>query len=171
MSAQGFAKLAESVGWDRAAVSSCVVTAFNKRVAPRYEQCDLLSKVLGSYQQFNRGVISFQEWLVKRAKPRAREHRLLAAEFAQKLQNTDTIRNRILSLAEKGGGEVTLAELRGDSALQALVADRYGQYLADCMGSLVQQGIFIRVKRGRYRLAEPSSGLAGSVWSLEPKQD
>lgn len=153
MSAMGLVTLARLVGWDRAVVSRGVVAAFDKRFAPRYEQCDFLCKVLPSYEQFSLGAISFQDWLLRRVRPVTRERHLLAVDFARKLQTADVIRRRILSLTEEGRGEVSLLRLTGDAELRELVADRYQNYLADRMAKLVQQGVFTRLARGRYRLA------------------
>jgi hypothetical protein len=161
MNAVGLVRLAGLVGWDRAAVSRGVVVAFDRRLAARYEQCDFLGKVLASYGQFSRGAIRFEEWLVRRVRPVVRTRRFLAADFARKLQTADAIRRRILALAEEGRGEVNLTRLRGDATLHELVADRYASYLADRMAKLVEQGVFVRLALGRYRLAAGNQQLGG----------
>jgi hypothetical protein len=169
MSAVELVKLAGLVGWDRVAVCRGVVAAFDKRLAPRYEQCDFLSKVLACYEQFSLGRISFQDWLLRRVRPVARNRHLLAIDFARKLQTADVIRQRILSLAE-GGCEVSLARLRDDARLRELVANRHKNYLPDRMAKLVQQGVFARLSPGLYRLTASKSQSVGVACSLEPRR-
>jgi hypothetical protein len=96
--------------------------------------------------------VGFAEWLGGRRREVVRERRLLDDGFAEKLKTAGVIRVRICAVAEARGGEVSLEELRADSVLRQLVADRRASYLADRMTRLVNQGVFARVKRGVYCL-------------------
>ncbi|MFX0078838.1 MAG: hypothetical protein ACFE8O_06305, partial [Candidatus Hermodarchaeota archaeon] len=53
-----------------------------------------------------------------------------------------------------GGGEVALAELKTDSVLQGLVANRYPAFVADRMAKLVKQEVFVWVRKGYYRVVD-----------------
>ena len=152
MDARWVVALVEAVGWSVEDMAKGVVVGFGPRLAPRYEQCDFLDKPLGVYQRLSTGEIGFEEWLTHRRQDVVRLEQLLDAGFAKKLQSASAIRSRIIELAESGGGEVTLAELKEDAVLQELVANRYSAYLADRMAKLVKQGVFVRVAKGRYQL-------------------
>jgi hypothetical protein len=155
MDARGVVVLADAVGWTQEGVSEGVVVAFSRRLAPRYEQCVFLGKDLEIYRRFSVGAISFDTWLERRRVGVVRQEQLLDAAFAEKLQSASAIRERIVTLAKVRGGEIGLAELKADLELDILVANRYPAYLADRMAKLIQQGVFVRVVRGRYRLASP----------------
>jgi hypothetical protein len=154
MEARWVVALAREVDWGKDEVSKGVVVGFDRGLAPRYEQCDFLSKQLRVYQQLSEGLIGFTEWLEQQRRKVVREEQLLDAGFAEKLQSASVIRNRIIELAVAGDGEITLAELKTDSVLQELMVNRYSQYLADRMAKLITQGVFVRVKKGLYRLVE-----------------
>jgi hypothetical protein len=144
--------LARLVGMSEQEVSAGVWVAMPRRVAPRYEQCSFLEKELVWYERFSAGLVSFAEWLELRQREGGRSEQLLDAGFAVKLESAGVIRARILELARVGGGEVSLEHLKADSRLQELTADRYPAYLADRMAKLIQQGVFVRVRKGVYRL-------------------
>lgn len=152
MSGRWVVALAGLVGWGVREVGDGVVVAFGSGLAPRYEQFDFLGKAMMSYRWFSSGKVGFEDWLGGRRREIVRERRLLDAGFAEKLKNSGVIRVRILALAEAKGGDVSLEELRADSVLCQLVANRYGAYLADRMAKLVNQGVFARVRRGVYHL-------------------
>jgi hypothetical protein len=154
MDAKWVVALAKVGGWGRDGVARGVVVGIESNLAPRYEQCDFLVKQLQVYQQFSEGAIGFEEWLQHHWQDQERSEQLLDPGFAAKLQSASTIRDRILELAEAGGGEVSLASLKGDSLLQGLVANRYPVYLADRMTKLIKQGMFVRLTRGRYKLVK-----------------
>jgi hypothetical protein len=154
MEARWVVALANVLGWGAEVVSQGVVVGFGSSLAPRYEQCDFLAKAVEVYQQFSQGVVGFAEWLAHRGRDVGRTEQLLDAEFATKLQSASAIRNRIVELAVAGGGEVSLVELKGDAVVQELVATRYPAYVADRMAKLIQQGVFVRVAKGRYRLVD-----------------
>ncbi len=153
MSGRWVVALAGLLGWGVREVGDGVVVAFGSGLAPRYEQCDFLGKAMMSYRWFGSGKVGFEEWLGGRRREVVRKRRLLDVGFAEKLKNSGVIRVRICALAEVKGGEVSLEELRADSVLSQLVSDRYEAYLADRMVKLVNQGVFLRVRRGVYRLA------------------
>ncbi|MFW9831801.1 MAG: helix-turn-helix domain-containing protein [Candidatus Thorarchaeota archaeon] len=152
MHARWVVALAQAVGWGREQVSAGIVVAFARELAPRYEQCDFLAKDLGGYRRFCAGEISFDAWLEGRQIAVVREAQLLDVGFAEKLQSASAIRDRIIALAKAAGGEISLGVLKADGVLQTLVADRYPAYVADRMAKLVNQGVFVRIAKGRYRI-------------------
>ncbi|MFX1404217.1 MAG: hypothetical protein ACFE9D_07060 [Promethearchaeota archaeon] len=152
MDARWVLALAAAVGGGVGVVSEGVVVRFDRKLAPRYEQCDFLVKQLQVYQEFSKGGIGFEEWLRLHRHDQGRSERLLDPGFAKKLQSASVICDRIVELASAGKGEIALGELKGDGVLQGLVANRYPAYLADRMAKLVNQGVFVRVAKGRYQL-------------------